>query len=148
MYINAHSLGNKQEKLELHMQWHNCDSVGLPEISWDSLHNWNAVVDRWMQAAQERQAGQDEGRGLSSMWGSSLGVWSLMGQTTGWLRSCGSGSEERLVRATSWWVCYRSRNPGEEVDKVFKQLKKFLHHRPCVMLILDICWKSNVMGYK
>ena len=58
MYINAHSLRNKQEKLELHIQWHNCDSVGLPEVWWDNLHNWNAIADRWTQAAQERQAGQ------------------------------------------------------------------------------------------
>lgn len=42
----------------------------------------------------------DEDRGLSSMSGSSWHVWNLIGQTTGWSSSCGSGTEDGLVRAT------------------------------------------------
>jgi len=47
---------------------------------------------------------EDEEVSVSFMWRNSLDVQrSVMRWTTDWLRLCGSGLEERLVKVTLWW---------------------------------------------
>ena len=36
LYTNAHSLGNKQEELELHVWSQNCSIIGMTEIWWNA----------------------------------------------------------------------------------------------------------------
>lgn len=98
IYRSACSLGNKQEKLELHMLWHYWRVLGYLRYSETAC---TTGILLWKDRHKLLSKGRaDEDRGLSSMSGSSLDVWNLIGQTTGWLGSCGSGTEEALVRAT------------------------------------------------
>lgn len=48
LYINVHSTGNRQEELEICVQLQGYDLSAITEIWWDSLHNWNAVMEGYM----------------------------------------------------------------------------------------------------
>jgi len=42
---NAHSIGNKQEELEICVWLQGFDLIAITEICWDSSHDWNIVMD-------------------------------------------------------------------------------------------------------
>jgi len=45
LYINAHSMGNKQEELEATMLLESYNLVAITETWWDKTHDWNAAID-------------------------------------------------------------------------------------------------------
>lgn len=45
LYMNEHSMGNKQEQLEVHAQLQSNDPTGITEIHLDSPHDWSAATD-------------------------------------------------------------------------------------------------------
>ncbi|GAB0188677.1 hypothetical protein GRJ2_001333000 [Grus japonensis] len=55
MYTNAHSLGNKQEELELHTQSESYDIIGITETWWDNLLDWRIMMDGYRLFHKDRQ---------------------------------------------------------------------------------------------
>jgi len=45
IYINVHSIGNKQEELEAILQQESYRIVAIIEREWDDSHNWRAAMD-------------------------------------------------------------------------------------------------------
>jgi len=45
IYINACSMGNKQEELEGFVQQDSYDLVTITEAWWDDCHDWSAAMD-------------------------------------------------------------------------------------------------------
>jgi len=45
LYTNTHSMGDKQEVLEICMQSQGHDLIAVTETWWDSSQDWNAVID-------------------------------------------------------------------------------------------------------
>ncbi|PKU38936.1 hypothetical protein llap_10761 [Limosa lapponica baueri] len=64
LYTRAHSTGNKQEELELHVQLWGHDLTAVTETWWDSSHDWNAVRDSYVLFRRDRPAGQGDGVAL------------------------------------------------------------------------------------
>uniref|UniRef100_A0A8B9I413 Uncharacterized protein n=1 Tax=Anser brachyrhynchus TaxID=132585 RepID=A0A8B9I413_9AVES len=56
LYTNAHSMGNKQEELEIRVQSGDYDLVATTETWWDSSHDWNAVMDGSVLLRKDRPA--------------------------------------------------------------------------------------------
>lgn len=54
---NAQSLANKQEELEVYTQSESSDVIKITKIKWDSIHDWNSV----MEAVQGEQAMKKKG---------------------------------------------------------------------------------------
>ena len=55
MYTNAHSLGNKQEELELRAQSEGYDIMGVTETWWDNSHDWGITMDSYRLFRKDRQ---------------------------------------------------------------------------------------------
>jgi len=51
---NAHSMGNKQEKLEATVLLENGDLVAVTETSWDESHDWSAAIDAYRLFRRDR----------------------------------------------------------------------------------------------
>jgi len=51
---NAHSMGNKQEKLEICVQLQSHDLTAVPETWWDSSHDWNSVINDYALLRKDR----------------------------------------------------------------------------------------------
>ena len=45
LYTKAHSVGNKQEKLETMVHLENCDLIAVAETWWEDSHNWNTTIE-------------------------------------------------------------------------------------------------------
>jgi len=56
LYTNAHSMGNKQEELEIHVWAGDYDLVGITETWWDRSHDWNVVMDGYVLFRTDRPA--------------------------------------------------------------------------------------------
>ncbi|GAB0204056.1 hypothetical protein GRJ2_002871200 [Grus japonensis] len=56
LYTNAHSMGNKQEELEVCVQSQGHDLIAITETWWDSSHDWNAVMDGYILFRKDRPA--------------------------------------------------------------------------------------------
>lgn len=56
LYTNAHSMGNKQEKLEIHAREGDYDLVAITETWWDRSHDWNMVMDGCVLFRKDRPA--------------------------------------------------------------------------------------------
>ena len=54
LYTNAHSMGNKQEKLEIHAREGDYDLVAITETWWDRLHDWNVIMDGYVLFRKDR----------------------------------------------------------------------------------------------
>lgn len=55
--INAQSLANKQEELEVYAQSESSDVIRITKIKWQSIHDWNSV----MEAVQAEHAMKKKG---------------------------------------------------------------------------------------
>jgi len=54
LYTNACSMGNKQKELELHVQSQGHDLIAVTETWWDSLHDWNDVMNGYTLFRKDR----------------------------------------------------------------------------------------------
>lgn len=54
MYINAQSVGNKQEEQEAIVQQENYAIVTNTERWWDSLHDWSGPMDGYLLFRRDR----------------------------------------------------------------------------------------------
>jgi len=55
MYTDAHSLGNKQEELELRAQSESYDIIGITETWWDNSHDWRILMDSYRLFCKDKQ---------------------------------------------------------------------------------------------
>ncbi|PKU31519.1 rna-directed dna polymerase from mobile element jockey- hypothetical protein [Limosa lapponica baueri] len=55
MYTNVHSLGKKQEELELYAQSESYDIIGITETCWDNSHNWRIMTDGYRLYRKDSQ---------------------------------------------------------------------------------------------
>ena len=54
LYTNAHSMGNKQEELKICVWLQGHDLTAITETQWDSLHDWNSVIDAYTLFRKDR----------------------------------------------------------------------------------------------
>ncbi|KAK4816772.1 hypothetical protein QYF61_022770 [Mycteria americana] len=64
LYINARSMGNKQEELEAIVHQENYDMVAITETWWDDLHNWSAAMDGYKLFRRDKQGRRGGGVAL------------------------------------------------------------------------------------
>jgi len=64
IYINAHSMGNKQEELEAILQQDSCDLVAITETWWDDSHDWSAAMDGYKLFRRDRRGRRGGGVAL------------------------------------------------------------------------------------
>ena len=64
LYINAHSLGNKQEELETMMHLENYDLVAITETWWDDSHSWDTTIAGYWLFRRDRQGRKGGGFAL------------------------------------------------------------------------------------
>lgn len=89
-------------------------------------------------------------RGMLSMWGNSLDVWSyFVEQKIGWLRACGSWSEEGLVRATLWWesVTNHVASIRKWMNSSLSSSRKSPHHQPWFLWIATLTLGDSAEKY-
>jgi len=55
IYINAHSMGNKQEELEAIVQQDSYDLVTTIETWWNDSRDWNAATDGYKLFRRDRR---------------------------------------------------------------------------------------------
>ncbi|KAK4808264.1 hypothetical protein QYF61_020755 [Mycteria americana] len=65
IYINARSLGNKQEELELCAQSESYDIIGATATWWDNSHEWRIVMDGYGLFRKDRQGRRGGGGGAT-----------------------------------------------------------------------------------
>lgn len=56
LYTNVCSMGNKQEELETCVRAGDYDLVAVTETWWDSIHDWNVVMDGYVLFRKDRPA--------------------------------------------------------------------------------------------
>ncbi|PKU39926.1 zinc finger swim domain-containing protein 6- hypothetical protein [Limosa lapponica baueri] len=64
LYTNTRSIGNKQEELEICVRSQGHDLIAITETWWDSLHDWNAVMDGYILFRNDSPMGQGGGVAL------------------------------------------------------------------------------------
>jgi len=64
LYTNAHSMGNKQEELEICVWSQGHNLIAITETWWDSSHDWNAVIDGYRLFRKDRTTRQGGGVAL------------------------------------------------------------------------------------
>ncbi|GAB0193231.1 mitochondrial enolase superfamily member 1 [Grus japonensis] len=148
MYINAHSMGNKQEELEVCVQSQGHDLIAITETRWDSLHDWNAVMDGYVLFRKDRPATRGGGvapyvREQLECIKFYLGVDEERAKSL-WVRIKGQANMGDAVVG----VYYRPPDQEEEVDEAFyRQLEVASQSQSLVLMgdfnDPDICWKSN-----
>ena len=119
LYTKAHSMGNKQEELEIRVRSGNYDLVPITETWWDSSHDWNVVMDGYVLLRK----GRPSRRGV--------GVALYVREQLQCIEYCPRVDEERVeslwVRIkgqagmgdTVVGVYYRPTDQDEEVDEAF-----------------------------
>lgn len=60
-YINARSMGNKQEELKICVSLQGYDLTAVLEAWWDSSHDCSAIMDGCILCREDRQARQGGG---------------------------------------------------------------------------------------
>jgi len=149
LYINARSMGNKQEELEATTLLESYNLFAVTETWWDESHDWTAAIDGYRLFRRDRQGTRGEGIALCiKKWieweelclkNSQEQVESLC------VRIRDQGNKGNLVVA----VCYRPHDQGEPIDKDFlPQLQEALHSQVLILLWdlnhPDICWKNSI----
>ncbi|GAB0209615.1 hypothetical protein GRJ2_003427200 [Grus japonensis] len=141
-------MGNKQEELEICVRLQGHDLIAITETWWDSLHDWNAVMDGYVLFRKDRTARRGGGVAL------------YVREQLECIKLCLSVDEEQVeslwVRMkgqanmgdTVVGVYYRPPDQEEEVDEAFyRQLEVALRSQALVLMgdfnHPDICWKSN-----
>ena len=58
LYINALSLGNKQEELEATVLLENDDIVAITETWWDDSHDWSVAINGYKLFRKAKKEGR------------------------------------------------------------------------------------------
>ncbi|GAB0199184.1 mitochondrial enolase superfamily member 1 [Grus japonensis] len=128
IYINARSMGNKQEQLEAIVQQDSCDLVAITETWWDDSHDWSAAMDGYKLFRRDRHGRRGGGVAL-------------------YVRECFDCIEfdDCDDKVKCLW--------DEEADEAFyKQLAEVSQSLAVVFMgdfnLPDVCWKYNTAEKK
>ena len=61
LYANAHSMGNKQEELEVCTRLQGYDLIGITETWWDGSYDWSVEMEGYRLFRKDRQGRQGGG---------------------------------------------------------------------------------------
>jgi len=144
-YTNAHSMGNKQEGLDICVWSQSHDLIAITETWWDSSHDWHAVIDGYRLFRKDRPTRQGGKVALH------------VREQLECIKLCLEERVESLrVRIkgqantgdTVAGVYYRPSDQEEEVDEAsYRQLKVASRAQALVLMrdfnYTDICWKDH-----
>ncbi|CAM2116169.1 unnamed protein product [Caretta caretta] len=153
LYMNARSLGNKQEELEVLAQSRNCDVIGITKSWWGNSHDWSTVMDGCKLFRKDRQEKKGGGVALCVR---EQHDCSVLQYGTGkkpveslWVKFRGENNKGDVMVG----ICYRSPDQEDEVDEAFfGQLIEV--SRSQALLLMgdfnhpDICWESNTAVHR
>ena len=54
LYVNAHSMGNKQEELEATVLLESYDLIAITETWWDESHDWKVAINSYRLFRRDR----------------------------------------------------------------------------------------------
>ncbi|GAB0210376.1 hypothetical protein GRJ2_003503400 [Grus japonensis] len=147
MYTNAHSLGNKQEELELHVQSENYHIIGITETWWDNSHDWRIMMDGYRLFRKDRQ--RRRGGGVMLYVKENLECIEVN------YGNCGSPIECLCVKIRgviskgdlTVGICYQPPKQDDKANKaIFGSLKQASGQQNLVLMgdfnYPDICWKN------
>lgn len=101
LYTNACSMGSKQKELEICVRPQGHSLPVITEIWWESLHDWNAVMDGYVLFGKHRLARR--GDGVAPYVRQLLEYIKLCLAMNDW-RACGLELRVRLTWVTLLWV--------------------------------------------
>ncbi|TRZ10882.1 hypothetical protein HGM15179_016231 [Zosterops borbonicus] len=146
MYTNAHSMGNKQEELEVMVQQQSYDVVAITETWWNDSCSWSTALNGYRLFRRDRKGRRGGGVALyikkafdaTDLETNEDGVESL------WVRIKGKAIKADILLG----VCYRPPNQEEEMDNLFyKQLENVSGSSVLVFAgdfnLPAICWELN-----
>ncbi|KAK4813839.1 hypothetical protein QYF61_001937 [Mycteria americana] len=151
LYINARSMGNKQEELEAIVHQENYDMVAITETRWDDSHNWSAAMDGYKLFRRDRRGRRAGGVALyvrECLDSLELDDGDDRVECV-WLRIRGKANKADIVVG----VCYRPPNQDKKTDELFyKQLGEASRSLALVLVgdlnLPDVCWKYNTAERK
>jgi len=147
LYMNARSMGNKQEELEATVLLERYDLVALTETWWNVSHDWSVAIHSYRLFRRHRWRKRGEGVALyikKSIQCEELSLKNSHEQVKSlWARN--RGNKGNLVVG----VYCRLPDQGEPTDEAFfLQLQEALCSQSLILLWdfnhPDICWKSSM----
>lgn len=117
LYINAHTMGNKQEELEICVWSQGYDLIAITETWWDISYDWNAIVEDYNLLRKDRPRRQG---GWVALY-----VREQLEYIKFCLRMDEKQAESLQVRINSQaamavvGVCYRPLDKEDDVDEAF-----------------------------
>ncbi|RMC21625.1 hypothetical protein DUI87_02492 [Hirundo rustica rustica] len=146
MYINACSMGNKQEKLEAMVQHQSYDVVAITETWWDDSHSWSTALNGYKLFRTDRKGRRGGGVVLYIREAfDAMGIEANDDEVEClWVRIKGKANKADILLR----VFYHIPNQEEEVDNLFyKQLENVSGSSALVLVgdfnLPDICWELH-----
>lgn len=80
---SAHNMGNKERIRSLCAVSQGCDLIGITDMQWDGLHDWNTAMSGTISLGS---TGQDRTgqRKSSPVWEKTVGVWEALPRERSW----------------------------------------------------------------
>ncbi|GAB0180798.1 hypothetical protein GRJ2_000545100 [Grus japonensis] len=153
LYVNAWSMGDKQEELETCVCLQGCDLIGITETWWDSSYDWSVGMEGYRLFRKDRQGRR--GGGITLYVNDQLECMELhLGMDEEptkslWVRIKGrAGTGDIIV-----WVCYRPPDQGDQADEaLYRQIGAASRSQALVLMgnfnHPDICWRDNTAEHK
>ena len=151
LYINACSMGNKQEELETVVQLGKYDLIAIMETGWDESHDWNTLIEDYRLFRRDRQVRRVvELPSYVRKWTDceELRLRNSHDQVESlWVKTADQSSKGHLAAA----VCYRPPDQEEAVDEAFLLQRQEVSCLRALLLMEDfnhpdICWDSATVG--
>ncbi|TRZ20521.1 hypothetical protein HGM15179_006655 [Zosterops borbonicus] len=146
MCTNAHSMGNKQEELEVMGQQQSCDVVAIAEMWWDDSHSWSTALGGYKLFRRDRKGRR--GAGVALYIKKAFDTIGIETNEDGveciWVRIKGRANKADILLG----VCYCPPNQEEEVDNLFYEQLETVSESSALVLVGDfnlpnICWELN-----
>ncbi|PKU36248.1 mitochondrial fission process protein 1 [Limosa lapponica baueri] len=145
IYMNACSMGNKQEELEAIVQQENYDIVAITETWWEDSHNWSAAIDAYQLWRRDRHGRRG---GVPLYVRDRFECLELNNVNDSvecsWVRIKGKANKADIMVG----VCYRPPNQDLEIDEIFYKKLAEISQLLALVLVGDfnfpaVCWKYN-----
>ncbi|GAB0179239.1 hypothetical protein GRJ2_000389200 [Grus japonensis] len=150
LYVNAWSMGNKQEELEMCVCLQGYDLIGITEMWWDSSNDWSVGMEGYRLFRKDRQGRR--GGGIALYVSDQLECMELHLEMDEepteslWVRIKGrAGAGDIRVG-----VCYRPPDQGDRADEaLYRQIGAASRSQAVVLMgDFNICWRDNAAERK
>ncbi|GAB0210150.1 hypothetical protein GRJ2_003480800 [Grus japonensis] len=153
LYVNARSMGNKQEELEMCVRLQGYDLIGITETWWDSSCDWSVGMEGHRLFRKDRQGRR--GGGITLYINDQLECMELhLGMDEEptkslWVRIKGRAGAGDIIVG----VCYRPPDQGDRADEaLYRQIGAASRSQALVLMgdfnHPDICWRDNAAERK